>query len=186
MLGFEDECWWSRITEPAQHAWREPEAPLKLHDKTAAVPAGEPKALACYGVWLPQEEGMLLRFVEGRPTSSVTEEYLEWVSAELAQAGKRAVLLVWDNAPWHTSARVRAWLRAHNRAVKWGAKHGVRLVVCRLPRRSPWLNPIEPKWLHGKRSVSEPAAVLDEIELMARVYEHFACPAQPLLSTTLP
>ena len=39
------------------------------------------------------------------------------------------------------------------------------MVAC----RAPWLNPIEPKWLHGKRAVAEPDAVLDEIELMARV-----------------
>jgi hypothetical protein len=28
--------------------------------------------------------------------------------------------------------------------------------VCRLPVKSPWLNPIEPRWLHGKRAIVEP------------------------------
>ena len=32
----------------------------------------EPKALACYGLWLPERERMLLRFVAGRPVSAVT------------------------------------------------------------------------------------------------------------------
>lgn len=154
---------------------------MKLQDKTEQVPSGEAKALACYGLWLPQEAGMLLRFCAGRPVSATTEEYLAWVSAELFRAGKQALFLFWDNAPWHTSARVRTWLQEHNRQVRCGEKEGVRLIACFLPKRSPWLNPIEPKWLHGKRAVAEPEAVLDEVELMARVHEHFQCPVHPLL-----
>jgi transposase len=165
------------------HTWSEPDQPLRLPAKE--LPKGERKALSCYGLWLPQSERMLLRFVERRPVSAVTEAFLEWVSAELQRAGKQALLLVWDNASWHVSERVRDWLRTHNRQVKRGEKVGVRLVVCRLPKQSPWLNPIEPKWLHGKRNVAEAGEVLDEIELMARVYEHFDCPVAPLLSTTV-
>ena len=41
---------------------------------------------------------MLLRFVEGRPVSGVTCRFLSWVLAELAAEGKRALLMVWDNA----------------------------------------------------------------------------------------
>jgi hypothetical protein len=167
------------------HAWSEKQQALKLRDKAQDLPKAESKALACYGVWFAQTEEMLLRFVEGRPVSAVTEEFLEWVSRERYRQGKQALFLVWDNASWHVSQRVRGWLREHHRQVKRGEKEGVRLVVCPLPSRSPWLNPIEPKWLHGKRAVAEPNAVLDEVELMARVYEHFACPANPLLSTAV-
>jgi hypothetical protein len=38
-----------------------------------------------------------------------------------------------------------------------------------LPSKSPWLNPIEPKWVHGKRAVSEPDRLLSADELEARV-----------------
>ena len=184
-VGFQDECCWSRVTEPEQQAWSEKKQALKLRDKTPDLPKEERKALACYGIWFSQREAMQLRFVEGRPVSAVTEEFLEWGATEREQPDKRALLLVWDNASWHVSRRVREWVREHNRQVKRGHKEGVRLVVCPLPSRSPWLNPIEPKWLHGKRAISEPDAVLDEVELMARVYEHFACPANPLLSTAV-
>lgn len=184
-VGFPDECGWSRVTTPAMHAWSEKQQALKLRDKAQELPKEEPKALACYGVWFARSEEMRLRFVEGRPVSAATEEFLEWVAGERYRQGKRAVFLVWDNASWHVSQRVRAWLRQHNRAVKRGEKAGARLVVCPLPSRSPWLNPIKPKWLHGKRAIAEPNAVLDEVELMARVYEHFACPVNPLLSTTV-
>jgi len=168
------------------HAWSEKDQPLRLRQKGDALPAGERKALSCYGLWLPASARMLLRFVELRPVSAMTESFLAWVSEALYREGKRVLLLVWDNASWHHSRQVRAWLREHNRQVKRGEKEGVRLVVCFLPSKSPWLNPIEPRWLHGKRAVTEPDGVLDEVELMARVYEHFACPAAPLLSTAVP
>lgn len=165
------------------HAWSEGDRPLRLREKRVAP--GAPKALACYGLWLPLAKQMLLRFVEGRPLSSATTEFLEWVSSALQRMGKQALFLVWDNASWHESAAVRTWLREHNRQVKAGEKTGVRLVLCALPKKSPWLNPIEPKWLHGKRAVAEPGATLDEIELMARVHAYFDCPAHPLLSTAV-
>lgn len=125
---------------------------------------------------------MLLRFVDGRPVGAMTEAYLAWVSQELHANGKQALLMVWDNASWHVSGQVRAWLREHNRLVKRGEIKGVRIVVCWLPKRSPWLNAIEPKWLHGKRAVIEPARVLTAEELRDRVHAYYHCPAHPLLS----
>ena len=40
----------------------------------------------------------------------------------------RALRLVWDNASWHISHTVRAWIRTHNRQVKQ-EKKGVREIV---------------------------------------------------------
>ena len=73
----------------------------------------ERKALSCYGLLRDDTGGMLLRFVRGRPVSQVTEDYLAWLCERLAAEGKKALLLVWDNASWHISKRVRAWLKAH-------------------------------------------------------------------------
>lgn len=41
---------------------------------------------------------------------------------------------------------VRRWLGSHNREVKENGE-GVRIVSCLLPKQSPWLNAIEPKWV---------------------------------------
>ena len=92
------------------------------------------------------------------------------------------MLLIWDNASWHDSQIVRSWVRRHNRAVKQ-AGHGVRLIVCYLPTKSPWLNPIEPKWLHGKRKVLEPARLLTIAEVIERVCAVYGCPHEPHLVT---
>jgi hypothetical protein len=52
---------------------------------------------------------------------------------------------------------------------------GCHLIVCRLPSKNLWLNPIEPKWVHGKRAVVEPARVLSITELMQRVCAYDQC-----------
>ena len=172
MLGFEDECWWSRWAQPNLHAWVA-DAPLRLQELAAAPHDAGPKALACYGLLRADTGGMLLRFVDGRPVSQVTADFLAWVCGELAREGKRALLLVWDNASWHVSARVRIWIKDHNRRVK--REGGVRILPCRLPSKSPWLNPIEPKWRHGKRAIVEPQRVLTAHEVETRACEYYGC-----------
>lgn len=88
-----------------------------------------------------------------------------------------ALLLVWDNASWHISTTVTDWIRQHNRQVKQNGQ-GVRILTCQLPVKAPWLNPIEPKWVHGKRAVVEPARLLTAAELEARVCAYFDCHPQ--------
>jgi transposase len=187
-LGFADEVWWSRITQPHLASWAADGAPLRLVEQDVTRDDPDPKALACYGLLLRQwdeagqcDERMLLRFVDGRPVSALTTPFLAWCCERLAVAGKRALLLVWDNASWHVSKAVRAWMRDHNRAVKRGEAL-VRIVACFLPTKSPWLNPIEAKWMHGKRRIVEPARVLTADEIAVRVCDCFGCVHEPHLS----
>jgi transposase len=185
-LGFQDEVWWSRLARPRLRCWRGDDRPLRLVEQAVAKGDPDPKALACYGLYLRPPAGapgrMWLRFVDGRPLSAVTVAYLRWCCEKLAAEGKKALLLVWDNASWHVSREVRAWLRAHNRAVRrTGA--GVRILACFLPTKSPWLNAIEPKWAHGKRKVHEPDRLLTAGELIERVCAYYGCPHEPHLAT---
>jgi hypothetical protein len=181
-LGFADEVWWSREAQPTLSAWAPAKECLHLVEQTVAKTDPDPKALACYGLLLrsadqpvdPIEE-VWLRFVDGRPVSALTIPFLDWCCTKLAAAGKTALLLVWDNASWHTSGAVRAWLRSHNRQVK-ATHRGVRIVPCPLPTKSPWLNPIEPKWLHTKRKVVDPDRLLSAAELVDRVCAALGCP----------
>ena len=87
MLGFQDEVWWSRLARPDLHAWSGDE-PMRLHEPPADAEDRDPKALACYGPLRGDTGGMLLRFVQGRPVSQVTEDYLSWVCEQLAKDGK--------------------------------------------------------------------------------------------------
>jgi transposase len=172
VMGFQDETWWSRLALPALHAWTDDE-PLRLLEQTVARTDPDPKALACYGLLRDDTDQMMLRFVQGRPVSQVTEDFLAWVCQRLATEGKKALLLVWDNASWHISQRVRAWIKAHNRQAKHNG--GVRILACRLPSKSPWLNPIEPKWAHGKKAITEADRLLTAQEVKGRVCEYYGC-----------
>lgn len=161
---------------------------MRLIARTGGRDDPDPKALACYGLLMRRwdeagegDERMLLRFVDGRPVSALTAQFLAWCCARLAACGKTALLLVWDNASWHVSKAVRGWIRTHNRTAKQDG-NGVRIVTCFLPIKSPWLNPVEPKWMHGKRRIVEPARLLTADEIAARVCDCFGCVHEPHLS----
>jgi hypothetical protein len=178
VLGFQDETWWTRLAQPDLFAWSVAD-PLRLESKAKDPEGGGPEALACYGILRQDTGGMVLRFCAGRPVSAVTEEFLGWACERFAAEGKKVFALVWDNAAWHISKRVRAWIARHNRRVRKSG--GCRIRVCGLPVKAPWLNPIEPKWVHGKRAVVEPERKLTPTELRQRVCDYFGCPHEALL-----
>jgi transposase len=186
-IGFLDEVWWSRFALPRMHAWQDEEQPMRLVEQCWQKGDPDPKALACYGVlWQqgplsePVRRQMSLRFVTGRPVSAITTQFLEYCCTRLQVQGKTAWLLIWDNASWPVSKQVRTWIREHNQQVRQTGK-GVRILPFFLPTKSPWLNPIEPKWVHGKRAVVEPDHLLSAQQLAERICSHFGCSYEPHL-----
>jgi DDE superfamily endonuclease len=180
--------WWSRLARPSLHAWTEADDVVRLVEQAVAKDDPDPKALACYGLLLradPTDEDiadqMWLRFVDGRPVSPITIDYLDWCCRKLHAIGKEALFLIWDNAPWHVSRQVRDWIRDHNRQVKQ-AGDGVRIIACYLPIKRPWLNAIEATWVHGKRRVLEADGLLTIQELADRVADAYGCPHEPHLA----
>ncbi len=55
---------------------------------------------------------------------------------------------------------------------------GVRILPLFLPKQSPWLNLIEPKWVHAKRNVVEPNGLLTALQLAQRICTYFGCSYQ--------
>jgi hypothetical protein len=187
VIGFLDEVWWSRFALPRMHAWQSEDQPVRLKEQVWKKDDPDPKALACYGIlWqrgpaeVPIRDQMSLRFVTGRPVSNITTQFLQWGCDQLQAQGKTAWLLIWDNAPWHVSKIVRTWIRQHNCQVKAEGK-GVRILPCFLPTKSPWLNPIEPKWVPAKRNIVEHDGVLTARQLAERVCAYFGCSYEPHL-----
>src|SRR5215212_4294804 len=161
--------------------WADATKPVRLLEKEARKddPSRRPSpATECI---CPEMGETWLRFVDGRPVSAITTQFLGWCAQKLQQRGKKALLLIWDNASWHKSHQVRGWIAAHNYEVK-GSGRGVRIVACLLPTKSPWLNAIEPKWIHGKRKIVEPKRLLGAYELADRVCGAFGCIHEPHLS----
>jgi DDE superfamily endonuclease len=187
-IGFLDEVWWSRFALPRIHAWQNEDQPVRLVEQTWKKGDPDPKAFACYGVlWQqgpvadPIRKKMSLRFVTARPVSAITTPFLEWCCTRLQAQGKTSWLLIWDNASWQVSKQVRTWIREHNSQVKQEGK-GVRILPFFLPTKSPWLNPIEPKWVHAKKAIVEPDGLLSAQQLAERICAHFGCSYEPPLS----
>lgn len=126
-FGFVDEVWFSRLAQPHLAAWSLGPEPLRLFAKSLPKEDKTAKALACYGLYMPeaeqQPEQMWLRFVEGRPVSSLTCAFLQWIVEQVgasgqAAMGRRIVVLFWDNASWHLSARSRSGSKRTNEPPK--------------------------------------------------------------------
>lgn len=79
------------------------------------------------------------------------------------------------------SKAVRNWIKEHNRQAKQSGE-GVRILVCWLPTESPWLNPIEAKWLHAKGRVVEAKGLLSSQQLAQRVCDTFGTAYEAHLS----
>ena len=182
--GFADEVWWSRLAQPSRHTWAPAAHPLRLVEQSVAPTDPDPKALSSYGLLVRQSghrEEVWLRFVAGRPVSAITTQFLDWACPKLQARGVPVWVLIWDNASWHVSKTGRAWIRTHHQQVKRHG-HGVRILACSLPVKSPWLTPIEPKWVHRKRALVEPTRLLSAREVAERVCAYHHCPHEPHLS----
>src|SRR5262245_44732521 len=106
-LGKGSEVWWSRFARADVYAWQSDDTPLQLVEQDRPKHDPDPKALALYGILVrqsalkaaaPPADQLLLRFVDGRPVSTLTIEYLAWCSERLSAEGMTALLLIWDNA----------------------------------------------------------------------------------------
>jgi transposase len=182
-LGFEDEVWWSRIAQPKVRCWTGGPPP-KVHLFRSEDGDPDPDAIACYGFYRHDTRKVSVRFVEGRPLGDVTIQYLEWVCWVVAREGKKVLVVIWDDASWHTASAVAEWVDGRNRCARRG--EGVKVVICELPVASPWLNNIEPCWTHAKKAIMEFDRKLTAAEITGRVCEHFGCEMLPYLKTTMP
>ncbi len=100
------------------------------------------------------------------------------------------LVMAWDNARWHTSRAVKERIKGHNHRLKeqmqQGGKAGCRFdpkgaPVCPLPVKSPWLNGIEPKWMHGKRNIVEPERKLSAAEVRQRLCDYYKTALLPCI-----
>lgn len=164
LLLWEDECWFSRFAQPRLKLWGE-----WVLSERMVLPRTPDKALSYYGVKRHDSGRVYLYPCWQRPNSDETIQFLHWIVVGAALSGKKVVVLIWDNARWHTSRTVKRWIRRYNQEAKLLGKP--RLIVWALPKRSPWLNPIEPHWLHAKKRVCEPTDVdLTPHQLQQRVF----------------
>jgi len=154
MLLDQDESWFSRFKQPKMHSFAEKDAPLRLVERQPK-PDEKDKAIACFGAVCHETSERFLYFADGQPNSEKTIMMLKALIAVAQSRNKRVLVIIWDRATWHKSRQLKNWVYNHNRQAKMN-QDAVRLLLCLLPSKSPWLNPMEPIWLHVKRKVVEP------------------------------
>jgi len=94
---------------------------------------------------------------EWHPTWNQRETwtFLHTLAARYAARGVRALVVLWDHAPWHVAAALHARIAAYNRlATRLGA---LRFLLVTLPLKAPWLVPLEAVFGQTKRAVGLPA-----------------------------
>jgi len=154
MLLDQDESWFSRFKQPRMHSFAEKDAPLHLVERQAK-PQEPDQAIACLGARCHQTKERFFFFADGQPNTDIMILMLSALLVIAAARHKRVLVIVWDRATWHQSKRLKSWVWQHNQQAK-NDPTGVRLLLCLLPTKSPWLNPMEPIWMHVKRKVVEP------------------------------
>jgi len=80
------------------------------------------------------------RGLEGKFNSATYIDFLNWMLSEV----EGQIILIQDNAPYHTSGQLQDFFRAH----------ADRLTVYQLPPYSPELNPIEKLWKKVKKEAT--------------------------------
>lgn len=115
--------------------------------------------------------GQVHRYYAPRCNQTHVRCQLETLLACYQAAGKRVLVVIWDNASWHTAKALRRWYYRYNQR----AKHEglIRLLIVCLPSRSPWLNPIEPVFGQAKRHVVGGRAVSEPRELKRKTERYF-------------
>jgi hypothetical protein len=69
------------------------------------------------------------------------------------RVGKKSLLSIWDNASCHESKLFRSLAGEHNQKVGQEAKGDTDRHLL-FTEKSRWLDPMKPRWIHGKRKVA--------------------------------
>jgi hypothetical protein len=64
--------------------------------KSSSIPV--PTTSVSGMLYVPEFKETWIRFVDGRPVSGITTRFLQWSCEMLQAAGKKVLLLIWDNA----------------------------------------------------------------------------------------
>jgi transposase len=164
---FQDESWFSG-TPKAVGQYGQRGTP-----RTAAV---EKPAHKCKGAWvlyaaLEVVSGRVQRFYAPRCNQTHVRQQLETLLAQAQAAGKRVLVVIWDNASWHTAKALRRWYYRYNQTAKRDGR--ARLLLVALPSRSPWLNPLEPIFGQAKRRIVGRRAVPQPSRLKRKTESYF-------------
>lgn len=164
VIVYQDESWFSGNPKPVRGYGR-PD-----HPEDSAVEKDAHKIKGAWVLYAVYEAltGHVHRYYAPRCNQTHVRHQLETLLAQYQAAGKRALIVLWDNASWHTAKALRRWYTRYNQRAKQEGR--IRLLLVRLPSRSPWLNAIEPifgqakRRIVGRRRVPQPGKLKQKTE----------------------
>jgi transposase len=122
--------------------------------------SGIRKAYRVFGLLDCLRGRLYQRGLEGKFNSETYSDFLRW----LLSVAEGSIILIQDNAPYHTSGRLHDFY----------AEHADRLTVYQLPPYSPDLNPIESLWKKVKKDATHLRYFPLFADLIAKVDETLA------------
>ena len=177
-VGFSDECWWSRVALLTLSSWSEKGKPERLLQRSIPKDDPEPKARSATASICPNSTGDVVE-VRGWEAGEFHNQAVPFVVLREAPGGRQESAAHLGQRELANLQRGQALaLISQPRSQEERARSKDR----ELPKQSPWLNAIEPKWIHGKRKVTEPERLLGAYELADRVCGVFGCPHYEHLS----
>jgi len=164
---YQDESWFSGNPKPVGQYGRAGHPADAALDKPAHKFKGAWVLYAAYEALT----GHVQRAYAPRCNQTYVRQQLEALLAQYQAAGKRVLVVIWDNASWHTAKALRRWYYRYNQQAK---REGlIRLLLVALPSRSPWLNPLEPVFGQAKRHVVGGRAVPQPSQLKHKTERYF-------------
>lgn len=147
MVVYQDESWFSGNPKPVRRYGRRGQPRDVAVDRPAQKLQG---AWVLYAA-LEAVSGKVHRHYAPRCNQTQVRQQLEALLQEFQAEGKRVLVVLWDNASWHTAQALRHWYHCYNQQAK---REGcIRLLLVPLPSRSPWLNAIEAVFGQAKRHI---------------------------------
>ncbi len=147
MVVYQDESWFSGNPRPVRGYGR----PGQPRDVSVDKPARKLKGAWVLYAALEAVSGKVHRHYAPRCNQTQVRQQLEALLQEFQAEGKRVLVVLWDNASWHTAQALRHWYHRYNQQAK---REGcIRLWLVPLPSRSPWLNAIEAVFGQAKRHI---------------------------------
>lgn len=144
-----DESWFVLWPQQASR-WARRKRPLRIPKNKSWDRKHRPPSCALYARMDAVEREVV---GEWHPTWNQHEtwQHLQGVIKDYQRRGMRYLVVFWDHGPWHRAFGLRQRVVEHNRQAKAG--EGVRLLLFYLPKKSPWLMPLEPVFGQTKRAV---------------------------------
>lgn len=164
MVVYQDESWFSGNPKPVRRYGR----PGQPRDVAVNKPAQKLKGAWVLYAALEAVSGKVHRHYAPRCNQTQVRQQLETLLQAFQAEGQRVLVVLWDNASWHTAQALRQWYHRYNQQAK---REGcIRLLLVQLPSRSPWLNAIEAvfgqakRHIVGNRSVRPPSRLKQKTE----------------------